>query len=249
MLKHTRKIKELYEDIQRKLYYMVPEKWDSLYLYTSILDKKDIEGNSGELFFYYIPKGIFRKKIVNVYEIPLKFNIDETQYLKLVKNLYTKIKELRKEFEKSEPSEIWSNLTIIIHNSKFKVEYDYTNLSESYLTSYQRHIIWRYEYLGIGYEQLNREEKEVVNSYLSGAKVLSKKEKYETGIYIQEIDNIIGYTTNEYMAEKNYREESKGNLEDKKQELKQELEHKEYVVNQILRPIKEMNKNVSKNNK
>ena len=28
MLNHTRKIKEIYEDIQRKLFYMIPEKWE-----------------------------------------------------------------------------------------------------------------------------------------------------------------------------------------------------------------------------
>ena len=27
MLNHTKKIKEIYEDIQKKLYYMIPEKW------------------------------------------------------------------------------------------------------------------------------------------------------------------------------------------------------------------------------
>ena len=29
MLNHTKKIKEIYEDIQRKLFYMIPEKWDA----------------------------------------------------------------------------------------------------------------------------------------------------------------------------------------------------------------------------
>ena len=55
----------------------------------------DEEGKTGELFFYYIPKGIFRKKPINVYEIPSKFNLDENQYLKLVQILYEKIKKLK----------------------------------------------------------------------------------------------------------------------------------------------------------
>ena len=62
MLNHTRKIKEIYENIQKTLYYMIPEKWDSLYLYSSVFDEKNQEGKTGELFFYYIPRGIFRKK-------------------------------------------------------------------------------------------------------------------------------------------------------------------------------------------
>ena len=58
------------------------------------------EKEAGELFFYYVPKGILKKKPVNVYEIPSKFNIDETEYLKLVDALYSKIKELRKKCTK-----------------------------------------------------------------------------------------------------------------------------------------------------
>ena len=30
MLRHTKKIKEKYTEIQEKLFYMIPEKWDSL---------------------------------------------------------------------------------------------------------------------------------------------------------------------------------------------------------------------------
>ena len=53
MLKHTKKIKEMYEDIQRRIFYMIPEKWDKMYLYAAVSDL--IDGHkTGELFFYYI---------------------------------------------------------------------------------------------------------------------------------------------------------------------------------------------------
>lgn len=198
MLNHTKKIKEIYENIQRKIYYMIPEKWEKLYLYSSILDEPDKEGKTGELFFYYYPKGIFKKKAINVYEIPSRFNLDENQYLKLVESLYLQIKELRKEFKKSEGKEIWSNLTMIIHNLKFRVEYDYTKLTYCDFNSYQRHIIWRYEYLGVGPEQLNKEEREVLKRYMLGAKTLSRKEHYDAGIYIQDIENMVAYSTDNY---------------------------------------------------
>lgn len=120
---------------------------------------------TGELYFYYVPKGILKKKPVNVYEIPSKFNIDETEYLKLVDALYSKIKELRKEFKRLELGETWSNVTMIIHNARFMVEYDYENLKENPLTSYERHVIWRCKYLGITFEQLNKEEKEILKKY------------------------------------------------------------------------------------
>ena len=194
MLNHTKKIKEIYEDIQRKLFYMIPEKWDKLYLYSSILDEPNKEGKTGELFFYYIPKGIFKKKAVNVYEIPAKFNLDENQYLKLVQILYGKIKELRQEFRKSERNDMWTNITITIQSLKFRVEYDYTDLSNSDFSSYERHVIWRYEMLGIGEEQISKEEKEILKRYRLGARTLAKKEHYDSGIYIRDIENVIAYS-------------------------------------------------------
>lgn len=200
MLNHTKKIKEIYEDIQRKLFYMIPEKWDKLYLYSSVLDEPDKEGKTGELFFYYIPKGILKKKPVNVYEIPAKFNIDENQYLRLVQLLYAKIKELRKEFRKSERNEIWTNITMSIQNLKFKVEYDYTDLNQNDFSSYERHVIWRYEYLGIGIEQVSREDKEILKRYWLGARTLARKEHYDSGIYIQDIENRIAYSTENHAS-------------------------------------------------
>ena len=219
MLNHTRKIKEIYEDIQRRLYYMIPEKWEALYLYSSILDVPDKEGKTGELFFYYIPKGIFKKKPVNVYEVPAKFNLDETLYLKLVQLLYAKIKELRREFQKTEKDEIWTNLTMSIQNSKFKVEYDYSDLNNNMFTSYERHVIWRYENLGIGEEQGSKEEKEILKTYKMGIKSLARKEYYDAGIYIRDIENVIAYSTENY-ANEYETEDEREMIEDKKVEKK-----------------------------
>lgn len=193
MLNHTKKIKEIYEDIQRKLFYMIPEKWDKLYLYSSVLEEQDREGKTGELFFYYIPKGILKKRPVNVYEIPTKFNLEEGQYLKLVQILYNKIKELRQEFKKTEGEKIWSNLTLSIQSLKFKVEYDYTDLNHSDFSSYERHVIWRYEVLGINEEQMSRDDREILKRYLLGAKTLARKEHYDSGIYIRDVENVIAY--------------------------------------------------------
>ena len=208
MLNHTKKIKEIYEDIQRKLYYMIPERWEELYLYSSFIDGKNKE-KQGELFFYYIPKGIFKKKPVNVYEIPAKFNLDENQYLQLVQILYLRIKELREEFKKSESGEIWTNITMIIENIKFKVEYHYEDLINNEFSSYERHIIWRYKYLNIGPEQVSKEEKEILKRYMIGAKTLDRVETYETGIYIKDIENIVDYTTEDTSQDLEYEEEQK----------------------------------------
>ena len=202
MLKHTKKIKEMYEDIQRRIFYMIPEKWEKIYLYASVMDRTD-KRQTGELFFYYIPKGILKKKPVNVYEIPQKFNLDENEYLELVRILYQKIVNLRNEFKNIELVPTWTNLTIAIEGVKFKVEYDYEDLTKSKFTSYERHIIWRYKYLGIGEEQLNKKDKEILERYLLGEKVVRRRERYEEGIYIKNIKNIVGYETENYGDDKN----------------------------------------------
>lgn len=202
MLKHTKKIKEMYEDIQRRIFYMIPEKWEKMYLYASVSDLID-RRQTGELFFYYIPKGIFKKNPVNVYEIPQKFNLDEKEYLKLVNILYQKIVELREEFKKIEIVPTWTNLTMSIQGIQFKVEYDYEDLTKSKFSSYERHIIWRYKYLGIGEEKLNRKEREILEKYLLGEKVIRRRERYEAGIYIKNIKNIVDYDTESYDSDQN----------------------------------------------
>ena len=175
---------------------MIPEKWDKLYLYSSVIDKPNGE-KKGELYFYYIPKGLLKKKPVNVYEIPNKFNLDESDYLKLVSILYGKIKLLREEFRKSETGTLWSNITISIENFKFKVEYNYEDLENSDFNSYERHIVWRYKYLGIGEEQINKKDKEILRRYILGPQIITRKETYETGIYIRDVENKIAYNTDE----------------------------------------------------
>lgn len=212
MLRHTQKIKELYEEIQRHIYSMIPEKWESLYLYASVIEG---EKETGELFFYYFPKGILKKKPVNVYEIPSKFNIDESEYLKLVDGLYSKIKRLRQEFKKLELGETWSNVTIVIHNARFMVEYDYENLKENPLTSYERHVIWRCKYLGITFEQLNKEEKEILKKYASGPKILARVERYDAGIYIKDVKNVVAYDKKEVDESKYVETEKKTNKTNK----------------------------------
>lgn len=197
MLNHTKKIKEMYEEIQRKLLYMIPEKWESIYLYSSVIEdgKKEL---TGELFFYYIPKGIFRKNPVNVYEVPSKFNIDEKQYLELAQKLYEDIKQLREEFKRTTPGEMWSNLTISITNMKFRAEYSYEDLVNNAFNSYERHVIWRYKYLGIGPEQVSKKDKDILYRYFNGARNLAEVEEYNAGIYIeQDTKNIIEYNTQE----------------------------------------------------
>ena len=84
----TPEIKRIYSEIQKKILYMIPEKWDKIYLYASVIENMNsIE--TGEMFFYYFPKGILKKNPINVYEIPEKFNIEESLYIFLLFALYS----------------------------------------------------------------------------------------------------------------------------------------------------------------
>ena len=56
--------KIIYSEIQKKLFYIIPEKWESIYLYASIMDVPN-KRPVGEMYFYYFPKGIIKKKPVN----------------------------------------------------------------------------------------------------------------------------------------------------------------------------------------
>ena len=145
VLKETPKMRKLYIDIQNQLFYMIPESFDKVFLYASILDQ--VHGMPiGEMFFYYFPKGILKKKPVNVYEIPNKFNIEDDVYSNLINELFECIKSLREEAISSDQKP-WTNITISIEDLKFSIEYNYDDLAQSPYSSYERHIIWRYKYL------------------------------------------------------------------------------------------------------
>lgn len=192
------RMKKIYHEIQKKLFYMIPEKWDSIYLYASIIQRMN-HLETGEMFFYYFPKGILKKNPINVYEIPSRFSIDDDSYLKIADELYGKIKELRNlSIEIGE--EPWSNLTISIENFKFKVEYSYENLVNSNFSSYERHLIWRYKYLQIPIESYSKKDKEVIERYLYQTRNAPKESKmiYEEPIYKKPVKNIIDYDKEKY---------------------------------------------------
>ncbi len=172
-------ITKMHEEIQKKIFLMLPEKWDSLYLYASIIEKiNNIQ--TGEMFFYYFPKGILRKKAINVYEVPSKFSIDENQYFRLADSLYDSIKKLRNiQIENGEES--WSNITIAIEGLKYKAIYNYEDLNDSEFDSSQRRIIWTYNYLNLPYESFNKKEREIIDSYKRKARL--KEKNYEQGLY------------------------------------------------------------------
>lgn len=237
--------RKIFEEIQRKLFYMIPEKWESIHLYAAIIEEP-FQKPKGEMYFYYVPKGILKRDPVNVYEIPNLFNIDEENYNELIDKLYNDIKKLRKIAEEKH-SNLWSNITITISNCKFRIEYDYTDLSDdSDFTPYERHVIWRYNNLNIDLELENKEDKQIINKYLNYLNVteLPKTEEFIEGIYINPINNIIDYektmTIEAALAmknedeNKNSKEKFFSKLKNKNKENKQKEDDEDISNNQIL---------------
>ena len=186
------KVKRIYSQIQNQLFYMIPEKWDKIYLYAAVIEKIN-HLETGEMFFYYYPKGLLKKNPVNVYEVPSKFNVDEEAYMKLVNELYDTIQSLRKEFEKA-GEKLWTNLTISIENFKFHIEYDYEDLEKSYYSSYDRHIIWQYKYLDLPMERLSKKDRKMLESYIAEEQFQNRETKsHMENMYQKNIHNIVEY--------------------------------------------------------
>ena len=194
------RMKNLYSKVQTQLFYMIPEKWDKIYLYASIIPQvNNLE--TGEMFFYYYPKGILKKEPINVYEIANKFNIEEEAYNKLIDNLYNTIKLLRKEFEDA-GEKLWSNLTISIENHKFLVEYLYEDLLLSSYNSYDRHMVWKYKYLDYPIERMTKRDREMLEIYLTEENFRNAEVKrYSEGMYKDKVHNIVEYNKEQSIKE------------------------------------------------
>ncbi len=185
--------KQIYAQIQKKLFYIIPEKWESVYLYASMIDMPN-QRPMGEMYFYYFPKGIIKKKPVNCYEIPNAFNIDEEEYAKLIADLYAILKKLRQIWRSKHHKE-WTNLTISIENFQFKVEYDYEDLTQSQFNSYERHVIWRYLYLKPNLRLLGRKDRNIIRRYqeFETQNELPKTDTYLEGMYSEPVRNIVDF--------------------------------------------------------
>lgn len=186
----TPKMKQIYQDIREKLFKMIPEKWESIYLYSSIL--RGVGGiETGEMFFYYVPKGILKKNPVNVYEIPARFSLDEDSYMQLVDTLYASVKELRGEFKKIR-SPIWDSITIKIEKLRFIVEFHYDG-NTSY-NNYEKHLVWQYKNLKTPLDSFNKKDRATILQYLEEEKLRNSRTiTYEEALYQKGVHNTIEY--------------------------------------------------------
>ena len=186
------RMRELYKEIQNSLFDMIPEKWNKIFLYASVIDGVN-SLETGEMYFYYIPKGILKREPVNVYEVPNKFNLEESSYFKMADNLYGIIKKLRKEYIATNGS-LWTNITISIADCTFKVEYGFENLATSPYSNYDRHLVFRYKYLKTGLNTYSKREKQMVIDYIEREENSNKRiDIYEESIYTAPTKNLVNF--------------------------------------------------------
>lgn len=154
-------IENLYDKIQKLLIKLIPDTWKSICLYASVLEKQN-----GEMYFYYFPKRLIKANPINCYEIPGKYGIDEESYKKNLQKLYGYIKQLKKIENKK-----WTNITIVMDNTTFTIEYHYNDLINSKYNDEQRRIVWTYKYLNIPLESLNLKNRLLVEGYKEEGKI------------------------------------------------------------------------------
>lgn len=205
----------LHKNIHQNILRMVPEKFRKICLYASIVDEnKDV---NGEMFFYYFPKGLIKRKPINVYEIPELFSIEDEQYSKLEKELYESIKKISK-YHKSKQKEPWTNITIIIEGTKYRVEFNYDDLLKSEFTNYERHIIWRYKNLGLAMESFTKNERDIIFKYLNSSEYYNNKcLVFEYNFYEQ--NTTIAMQFNAEEKDENKIEKSKEKTEKSKEKI------------------------------
>ena len=190
--------KKINEEIRKNIYVMIPEKWDKLYLYASFIDNLTSD-YTGEMYMYYIPKGILKKNPINIYEVPNKYNIDEDQYIELANNLYNIIVKLRRTMIQ-ENQKSWSNVSISIEGNIYKAEFNYDDLNNSMFSNEERRAIWRFKYLPKPIESYNKQEKQIINTYLSSEeRRKSVVTVYQETIYDKPANTLIEYNKEEYV--------------------------------------------------
>ena len=148
------KSNEIYGKIADTLNETIPEEWDKVLLYGEILE--DVQ----RAYFNYYPAG--SDESVYSHDIPNLFEVSQDKYKKLWYELVKILSELWRTFKNSE-QELWTNLTFILESTgKFKIDYDYTDLTNA--SPSERHLIWDYKYLGIMPE--DDDDKKIIVEYL-----------------------------------------------------------------------------------
>lgn len=104
----------------------------------------EMEEDGGCIDFYYYPKT--GREPVHKLAISELFEVDEAEFKQLNRQLFPCLRDLWNQYKES-GQELWSTLTMIINQGKFKIEFGYEDLSE--VSSFERRLAWRYHRLGL----------------------------------------------------------------------------------------------------
>ncbi|MBR2786206.1 MAG: DUF600 family protein [Clostridia bacterium] len=198
----TQDMKEMYKGIQHQLSNLIPEKWESIYLYASVIKQlNNLE--TWEMYFYYVPAGLLKKNPINVYEIPNRFNVDEEEYLSLVDTLCHSIKKLHKEYQRAFQRD-WTNVVIAIKDTQFLIEYNADNLLKSIYSSSDRHLVFKHKYLNIPLENFTKKEAKIIQSFLDNEEYKMEYDRYFEIIPKEQAHSHIEYERSENRNENLY---------------------------------------------
>ncbi|GMA98772.1 immunity protein YezG family protein [Pelosinus sp. IPA-1] len=156
----TSVMEDIYGKIANIVSEMIPEEWDKVYLYAQVSEGVQ------SFYFHYYPQG--QKNTVYSPDIVDIFDVDEDSMDMLTLDLCNCCKELWEEFKNSK-QDLWTNLTFILESTgEFKIDYDYTELSE--IDDYERQIIWEYNNLRIEPPADRKRDVKILQDYLRSLK-------------------------------------------------------------------------------
>lgn len=147
-------LSNIYNNIAQTVIETIPEKWFKVFVYGEITE--DVRT---AFFYYYTKRGALS---IHSHNIPEIFGTEREGYKELWRRLLDNLEDLWYEF-KNNDQEPWTNLTMFFDNQgDFKVDYDYTDLSDA--DDYERRIIWKNQYLGLTPE--DEDDKKFLEEYL-----------------------------------------------------------------------------------
>lgn len=152
------KLGSIYNKIAQTVIETIPEEWSEVFIYGEITE--DVR----TAFFYYYP--VNSRSPVHSHNIPDLFGIEKEDYKLLWRLLLDDLSKLWYEI-KNNGQEPWTNLTMIFDSEgKFKIDYDYEDLSDA--DDYERRIIWKHKYLNLLPE--DEDDRKFLEEYLNSKK-------------------------------------------------------------------------------
>lgn len=122
---------DIYQNMAERLEEVLPDDWENVILYGEY-------GTASYSMDCYIDCG--DGKFTQCFEME---SVSEDKVLEAFSDINAMI---RKERDAQDEKDRWSNFTMQINkDGEFKVDYDYTDLSES---AYVHEAVWKYRYLG-----------------------------------------------------------------------------------------------------